>query len=71
VLIHLLTTPNTGDQWADARACGLPANAIGNDATGAVSMKHRPQATVFGGSYGPGVSTVTTKRLLGLGGSTG
>lgn len=85
MLIHpLMTTPN-GAIRADARACGLPAIAEGNadihrtrggtghiaDGRG-VAMAHRPQAAVFGGSYGTGVSTdVTTKRPEGLGGSAG
>ena len=62
----LYTTPQSGDMWADARACGNPANAV-------ASMNHRPQAAVFGGSYGTGapIDGVTTKRPEGLGGRAG
>ena len=66
VLIHLLMTTPEGAIWADARACGSPAIATGD------AMKHRPQAPVFGGSYGTHVSNGNaTKRPTGLGGSAG
>ena len=69
----LMTTPN-GAIWADARACGSPANA---DQIAMQAAAKRPHAGVFGGSYGTHagnamVSDGTTKRRpQGLGGSTG
>ena len=85
MLNHPLTTTPNGAIWADARACGIPANAemtIPARHRGAqrhivdgrgVAMAHRPQAAVFGGSYGTGASknVTTTKRPEGLGGSSG
>ena len=70
MLTRLLMTTPDGAIWADARACGIPANH--KQIAMAPAAKQRPQAGDFGGSYGTHVSNGTTKlRPEGFGGSTG